>query len=122
MNLNQELVKQGWCWWYRKYAPRRYGELERLEKEAREAKKGLWVDPRLRCRRGSGGREAVDPAKEVRMRPFSLLLFIALLAGCTGVGTSLVEVRATEPLQTGAFSMPYDHLAACVKARIKADP
>jgi hypothetical protein len=21
MNLNQELVKQGWCWWYKKYAP-----------------------------------------------------------------------------------------------------
>jgi endonuclease YncB( thermonuclease family) len=21
MNLNQELVTQGWCWWYRKYAP-----------------------------------------------------------------------------------------------------
>jgi Staphylococcal nuclease homologue len=21
MNLNQELVKQGWCWWYRRYAP-----------------------------------------------------------------------------------------------------
>jgi endonuclease YncB( thermonuclease family) len=21
MNLNQELVKQGWCWWYRTYAP-----------------------------------------------------------------------------------------------------
>jgi hypothetical protein len=21
MNLNQELVKQGCCWWYRKYAP-----------------------------------------------------------------------------------------------------
>jgi endonuclease YncB( thermonuclease family) len=20
-NVNQELVKQGWCWWYRKYAP-----------------------------------------------------------------------------------------------------
>jgi micrococcal nuclease len=43
-NLNQELVKQGWCWWYRKYAP---GDtvLEGLETEAREAKKGLWVDP-----------------------------------------------------------------------------
>jgi endonuclease YncB( thermonuclease family) len=42
MNLNQELVKQGWCWWYRKYAP---GDtvLEGLEKEAREAKKGLWA-------------------------------------------------------------------------------
>jgi len=21
MNLNQELVKQGWCWWYRRYGP-----------------------------------------------------------------------------------------------------
>jgi len=44
MNLNQELVKQGWCWWYRKYAP---GDtvLEQLEREAREDRKGLWADP-----------------------------------------------------------------------------
>jgi len=44
MNLNQELVKQGFCWWYRKYAP---GDtvLEGLETEAREARKGLWADP-----------------------------------------------------------------------------
>ena len=43
-NVNQELVKEGWCWWYRKYAP---GDtvLEGLETEAREAKRGLWVDP-----------------------------------------------------------------------------
>jgi Staphylococcal nuclease homologue len=43
MNLNQELVRHGWCWWYRKYAP---GDtvLEGLEKDAREAQKGLWVD------------------------------------------------------------------------------
>lgn len=43
-NVNHELVKQGWCWWYRKYAP---GDtvLEGLEQEAREARKGLWVDP-----------------------------------------------------------------------------
>jgi len=41
MNLNQELVRQGVCWWYRKYAPL---DAE-LEKEAREAKKGLWADP-----------------------------------------------------------------------------
>ena len=42
-NLNQELVRQGWCWWYRKYAP---GDtvLEGLEMEAREARKGLWAD------------------------------------------------------------------------------
>ena len=44
MNLNQELVKQGWCWWYRKYPP---GDtvLERLEREAREGRRGLWADP-----------------------------------------------------------------------------
>jgi len=43
-HVNHTLVKDGWCWWYRKYAP---GDtvLEGLEKEAREAKKGLWVDP-----------------------------------------------------------------------------
>ena len=43
-NVNHTLVKDGWCWWYRKYAPGDT-ELETLEKSAREAKKGLWVDP-----------------------------------------------------------------------------
>ena len=40
LNLNQDLVKQGWCWSYRKYAP---GDavLEELEKTARAAKNGL---------------------------------------------------------------------------------
>jgi len=43
-NVNHELVKDGWCWWYRKYAP---GDtvLENLEAEAREGRKGLWADP-----------------------------------------------------------------------------
>jgi endonuclease YncB( thermonuclease family) len=42
--VNHRLVKEGWCWWYRRYAP---GDtvLEGLEREAREAKKGLWADP-----------------------------------------------------------------------------
>jgi endonuclease YncB( thermonuclease family) len=31
-NVNQTLVKDGWCWWYRKYAPRDT-VLEGLEKE-----------------------------------------------------------------------------------------
>ncbi|HEX4967718.1 MAG TPA: thermonuclease family protein [Nitrospiraceae bacterium] len=44
IDINQELVKQGWCWWYRKYAPADT-VLEGLEREARETKKGLWVDP-----------------------------------------------------------------------------
>ncbi len=44
-NVNHELVKDGWCWWYRKYAP---GDVERekLEKTARAAIKGLWADPK----------------------------------------------------------------------------
>ena len=43
-NVNHTLVKDGWCWWYRKYAP---GDtvLDKLEKEAREARQGLWADP-----------------------------------------------------------------------------
>jgi endonuclease YncB( thermonuclease family) len=43
-NVNHALVKAGWCWWYRKYAPENR-ELERLEKHAREAKQGLWINP-----------------------------------------------------------------------------
>ncbi len=42
-NVNHTLVKDGWCWWYRKYAPGDTG-LEGLENEAREARKGLWTD------------------------------------------------------------------------------
>ena len=45
MSLNRELIKQDWCWWYRKYAPLDT-ELEKLEMEARDAKKGLWADPK----------------------------------------------------------------------------
>ncbi len=42
--LNHELVREGVCWWYQKYAP---GDttLERLEAEARNAKRGLWAEP-----------------------------------------------------------------------------
>jgi micrococcal nuclease len=42
-NLNHEIVRAGFAWWFRKYAP---GDetLERLEKEARQARLGLWVD------------------------------------------------------------------------------
>ncbi len=43
-HVNHALVKAGWCWWYRKYAPLDT-ELEKLEMEARKAKKGLWADP-----------------------------------------------------------------------------
>jgi hypothetical protein len=58
-NVNHELVKDGWCWWYWKYAP---GDtvLEELEEEERAAKKGLWADPRpvQESVRGRGTRHA----------------------------------------------------------------
>ena len=39
-----KLIRCGWCWWYRKYAPGNT-VLEMLESEAREERKGLWADP-----------------------------------------------------------------------------
>lgn len=43
-DLNKELVKAGYAWWYRKYAPKS-SELEQLETDARSNSRGLWVDP-----------------------------------------------------------------------------
>jgi len=40
-SVNKELLREGLAWWYRKYAPGNK-ELEALEKEAREGRKGLW--------------------------------------------------------------------------------
>lgn len=42
-SLNRELVSAGLAWWYQRYAPDDR-ELERLEAEARAAKRGLWGD------------------------------------------------------------------------------
>jgi endonuclease YncB( thermonuclease family) len=42
--VNHKLVKDGWCWWYRKYAAEDT-VLEGLENEARQGRKGLWVEP-----------------------------------------------------------------------------
>jgi endonuclease YncB( thermonuclease family) len=41
--LNHEIVRAGLAWWYEKYAP--YDrDLQRLQEEAREAKRGFWSD------------------------------------------------------------------------------
>ena len=42
--LNKELVKAGLAWWYCKYSADQF--LAQLEIEAREAKRGLWQDPK----------------------------------------------------------------------------
>ncbi len=43
-SLNRELVRAGFAWWYRRYAPDDE-TLEQLEREARGAQRGLWADP-----------------------------------------------------------------------------
>ena len=43
-SLGHELTAQGMSWWYVKYAPADR-ELERLEKDARAARRGLWAQP-----------------------------------------------------------------------------
>jgi|SRR5215467_6919665 len=45
-NVNHTLVRQGWCWWDRKYAPGNV-VLEELERRARGAELGLWADSEL---------------------------------------------------------------------------
>ena len=42
--VNEELLRAGLAWWYRKYVPNRV-DLAAFEEEARTAKRGLWVDP-----------------------------------------------------------------------------
>lgn len=45
MNVNLELVRNGWCWWYQQYAPDNVIFAE-LQRRARRAGIGLWADPR----------------------------------------------------------------------------
>lgn len=41
-NLNREIVRAGYAWWFRKYSKDQ--SLGRLEDEARKARRGLWQD------------------------------------------------------------------------------
>ncbi len=60
-NLNHEIVRAGYAWWYRQYA-QRDDALKALELEAREAKRGLWADknpvPPWEWRRGERERKS----------------------------------------------------------------
>lgn len=44
LNVNLELVRNGWCWWYQKYAPDNV-ILAELQRRARRSGLGLWADP-----------------------------------------------------------------------------
>jgi endonuclease YncB( thermonuclease family) len=55
-SLNQELVRAGYAWWFRRYSTNPV--LARLEANARVARRGLWVD-----------QEPVPPWQFRRVRP-----------------------------------------------------
>ena len=42
-NVNQTLIKDGWCWWYRRCPPDNT-ELEALEKAAERQRKWFWAE------------------------------------------------------------------------------
>src|SRR5688572_6310625 len=44
LNVNQQLVKEGWCWWFRKFVPKDQ-TMKQFEQAAKDANKGLWADP-----------------------------------------------------------------------------
>ncbi len=44
INVNLEMVRNGWCWWYPEYAPENV-ILAELQRRARRAGVGLWADP-----------------------------------------------------------------------------
>jgi len=43
-SLNEELVRQGYAWWFRKYSKDQ--TLAKLEADARQSRRGLWADPK----------------------------------------------------------------------------
>lgn len=67
-HVNHELVKQGICWWYRKYAPADT-TLKSLEKEARDSRRALRAGPHAqppweyRSGKVKSGRRGMGPAK-----------------------------------------------------------
>ena len=62
-DLNQELARAGYAWWFRRYST--IPPLAALEGEAREARAGLWADrrpvPPWEWRRHDNGEEAGSP-------------------------------------------------------------
>jgi endonuclease YncB( thermonuclease family) len=42
-HVNREMVRAGYAWWFRRYAPRD-ARLEALEAEAHDGRRGLWQD------------------------------------------------------------------------------
>ena len=83
-NLNHELVRQGYAWWFRRYSDDR--TLAKLEVEARKAKRGLWAQknplPPWEWRK-QHRKKVAQPAAEIKVIPNGVEI-IALLPNPKG--------------------------------------
>lgn len=43
-NINHQMVKDGYAWWYEQYA-KNDTKLKSLQEEAQKSRRGLWSDP-----------------------------------------------------------------------------
>ncbi len=81
-NINQILVKDGWCWWYPKYAPENV-ILAEVQRRARRSGLGLWADP-APIPPGNGGRgESVS-------REAYFLALARLVSACVALSGSRI--------------------------------
>jgi endonuclease YncB( thermonuclease family) len=103
-NLNHEIVRAGFAWWYRQYA-RGDETLEQLEREARGAGLGLWTDsapvPPWEWRRRSERRSERRSRRSASTLPDGMAL--ALQAMTTArhqwpMPPSVPEVRPVRPV------------------------
>ncbi len=78
-----------------------------------------WTAPPPSLHADTGPEHQIEQG--IFMRIFTLCVLSSLaLGGC--LGGSLGEVRASHPLQSGIFQMPYEQMADCTKARVESDP
>jgi endonuclease YncB( thermonuclease family) len=101
--LNRELIRQGMAWWFRAYAPNDR-ELQRLEVEARDAKRGLWSQPNpippWDWRQGKGQPATAGVIGNKRSKVYHI-------PSCRGVATmkpeNLVEFASAEEAEAAGY-------------------
>jgi endonuclease YncB( thermonuclease family) len=134
-SLNAELVRAGLAWHYRRYSRNR--ELQRLEDEAREAKRGLWADPQpvppWECRKAPRSAKPPTnrvPPQAIRMPPkglkgINVVVFIAVLHRCVqdDGGSRLHRVQQIRGILHGSrYASRLQQSACCSRLVVGRQP
>jgi micrococcal nuclease len=87
-SLNKELVRNGFAWWYRQYAPKNT-ELQSLEQQARTARLGLWADPQplppwefRKIKRSQGSNTGYKPRSDAQINNSIYSGIVIFDSGC----------------------------------------